>query len=93
MDVTKSQIRIILSQLSYYDPILPSTTKIKRALNRFLDLLDNCPPHPISEDIHQEMLQICRILGEREKTPQERINQLNKILAQDIQIQSEKEPK
>ena len=93
MDVTKSQIKIILSQLSYYDPILPSTTKIKRALNRFLDLLDNCPPHPISEDIHQEMLQICRILGEREKTPQERINQLNKILAQDIQIQSEKDPK
>ena len=93
MDVTKSQIKTILSQLSYYDPILPSTTKIKRALNRFLDLLDNCPPHPISEDIHQEMLQICRILGEREKTPQERINQLNKILAQDIQIQSEKDPK
>ena len=93
MDVTKTQIRTILSQLSYYNPILPNTTKIKNALNRFLNLLENCPPHPISEDIHEETLQICRILSEREKTPQERINQINDILAQDIQTQSEKDPK
>ena len=93
MDITKSQIRIILSLLSYSDPYLPNTSKIKRALNRFLNLLDNCPPHPIPEEIHEETRQICRILGEREKTPQERINQINKILAQDTQIQAEKDPK
>ena len=93
MDITKTQIKAILGLLSYYDPILPSTIKIKRALNRFLNLLDNCPPHPIPEEMHEETLQICRILGEREKTPQERINQINKILAQDIQNESEKNPK
>ena len=93
MDVTKHQVRAILSLLSYYNPILPNTIKIKRALNRLLNLLDNCPPHPIPEEIHEETLQICRILGGREKTPQERINQINKILAQDIQNESEKNPK
>lgn len=93
MDITKTQIKTILGMLSYYNPILPNTIKIKRALNRFLNLLDNCPPHPIPEEIHEETLQICRILGEREKTPQERINQINKILAQDIQTESEKNPK
>ena len=93
MDVTKHQVRAILSLLSYYNPILPNTIKIKRALNRLLNLLDNCPPHPIPEEIHEETLQICRILGGREKTPQERINQINKILAQDTQIQAEKDPK
>ena len=93
MDITKAQIKTILGMLSYYNPILPNTIKIKTALNRFLNLLENCPPHPIPEEIHEETLQICRILGEREKTPQERINQINKILAQDIQIQSEKDPK
>ena len=93
MDVTKHQVRAILSLLSYYNPILPNTIKIKRALNRLLNLLDNCPPHPIPEEMHEEILQICHILGEREKTPQERINQINKILAQDIQNESEKNPK
>ena len=93
MDITKAQIKTILGMLSYYNPILPNTIKIKTALNRFLNLLENCPPHPISEEIHEETLQICRILGEREKTPQERINQINKILAQDTQIQAEKDPK
>jgi hypothetical protein len=93
MDITKTQIKAILGLLSYYDPILSNTIKIKRALNRFLNLLDNCPPHPIPEEMHEETLQICRILGEREKTTQERINQINKILAQDIQTESEKNPK
>ena len=93
MDVTKHQVRAILSLLSYYNPILPNTIKIKRALNRLLNLLDNCPPHPIPEEIHEETLQICRILGEREKTPQERIYQINQILAQEFQNESDQTPK
>ena len=92
MDITKSQIKTILGLLSYNNPILPNTTKIQRALSRFLDLLDNCPPHPIPEEIHEETRQICRILGEREKTPQERINQINKILAQENQNESDQNP-
>ena len=91
MDITKSQIRTILGLLSY-NPTLQNTTKMQRALNRFLDLLDNCPPHPIPEEIHEETRQICRILGEREKTPQERINQINKILAQENQNESDQNP-
>ena len=91
MDITKSQIRTILGLLSY-NPTLQNTTKMHRALNRFLDLLDNCPPHPIPEEIHEEARQICRILGEREKTPQERINQINKILAQENQNESDQNP-
>ena len=91
MDITKSQIRTILGLLSY-NPTLQNTTKMQRALNRFLDLLDNCPPHPIPEEIHEEARQICRILGEREKTPQERINQINKILAQENQNESDQNP-
>ena len=91
MDITKSQIRTILGLLSY-NPTLQNTTKMQRALNRFLDLLDNCPPHPIPEEIHEETRQICRILGEREKTPQERINQINKILDQKNQNKSDQNP-
>ena len=91
MDITKSQIRIILATLSY-NPTIQNTTKMQRALSRFLDLLDNCPPHPIPEEIHEEARQICRILGEREKTPQERINQINKILAQENQNESDQNP-
>ena len=91
MDITKSQIRTILGLLSY-NPTLQNTTKMQKALNRFLDLLDNCPPHPIPEEIHEEARQICRILGEREKTPQERINQINKILAQENQNESDQNP-
>ena len=90
MDITKNEIRAILSLLSYYDPYLPNTTKIKRALNRFLHLLDNCPPHPIPEEIHEETLRICRILGGREQTLRERINQ---ILAQEFQNESDQTPK
>lgn len=93
MDITKSRVRTILNLLSYYNPYLPNTSKIKRALNRFLDLLDNCPPHPIPEEIHEETRRICRILGEREKTPQERIYQINQILAQEFQNESDKTPK
>ena len=91
MDITKSQIRTILGLLSY-NPTLQNTTNMQRALSRFLDLLDNCPPHPIPEEIHEEARQICRILGEREKTPQERINQINKILAQENQNESDQNP-
>ena len=91
MDITKSQIRTILGLLSY-NPTLQNTTNMQRALSRFLDLLDNCPPHPIPEEIHEETRQICRILGEREKTPQERINQINKILAQENQNESDQNP-
>ena len=91
MDITKSQIRTILGLLSY-NPTLQNTTNMQRALSHFLDLLDNCPPHPIPEEIHEEARQICRILGEREKTPQERINQINKILAQENQNESDQNP-
>lgn len=88
MDPTKTEIRSILNFLSYYDPYLPNTIQIRRALNRFLVLLDNCPPHPISEELREETLQIFRILGGREQTLIDRINRLN----QEFQNESNQNP-
>ena len=89
MDPTKSEIRSILNFLSYYDQYLPNNTQIRRALNRFLNLLDNCPPHPIPEELREEALRICRILGGREQTLNDRINQL---LSQEFQNESNQNP-
>ena len=89
MDPTKNEIRSIISLLSYYDQYLPNTTQIRGALFRFLDLLDNCPPHPIPEEIREEALRICRILGGRGQTLSDRINHL---LSQEFQNESNQNP-
>ena len=89
MDPIRHEIRSILSFLSYYQQYLPNTTRTRGALNRFLDLLDNCPPHPISEEQRWETLQICRILGGREQAHNDRLNQL---LSQEFQNEPNQKP-
>ena len=89
MDPIRHEIRSILSFLSYYEQYLLNTRRTRRALNRFLDLLDNCPPHPISEEQRWEALQIYRILGGSDQAHNDRLNQL---LSQVFQNEPDQKP-
>lgn len=76
MDSIRIEIRSILSFLNYYNAVIPDARRTVQALNKFLNLLDNCPPSCPTEEELWDTLQICRILGNRDHSHKDRLNQL-----------------